>query len=214
MRHADGHSKLLGYCFDGFPIYGPFGYTNPNSSSSGISRMASSYELREFSTDGYYTTVDTYYGQRPYPTTYIIDLTEYDTTSTNYTIMTNVDNPYCVLGEKTTSFYNLYEVLGHEHGYYYSDGLTTIQTGAGFYIVDYVYKDKSSQSGNGIYYLDEYNGRICVTPEYPNGTYAYFLTYVDNTLQAPAYPYIIGNYSRNKRTYQATNANNQIVPGP
>ena len=24
------------------------------------------------------------------------------------------------------------------------------------------------------FYLDEHNGRFCVTPEYPNGTYAYF----------------------------------------
>ncbi len=25
-RHSDGHSKLLGYCYDGYPIYGPYGY--------------------------------------------------------------------------------------------------------------------------------------------------------------------------------------------
>ena len=29
-RHVDGHSKILGMSFDGYPIYGPFGYTNPN----------------------------------------------------------------------------------------------------------------------------------------------------------------------------------------
>lgn len=38
--------------------------------------------------------------------------------------------------------------------------------------------------------LDEHNGRFCVTPEYPNGTYAYFTTvYAD---QSSAYPYVIG----------------------
>jgi hypothetical protein len=38
--------------------------------------------------------------------------------------------------------------------------------------------------------LDEYNGRWCVTPEYPSGTYAYFVTYSSSwTL---AYPYVIG----------------------
>jgi hypothetical protein len=35
--------------------------------------------------------------------------------------------------------------------------------------------------------LDSANGRWCVTPEYPHGTYAYFMT-LDDTL-APAYPY-------------------------
>ena len=30
--------------------------------------------------------------------------------------------------------------------------------------------------------LDEHNGRFCITPEYPNGTYAYFAT-VDARLE-------------------------------
>lgn len=38
--------------------------------------------------------------------------------------------------------------------------------------------------------LDENNGRYCVTPEYPNGTYAYFVSMaVDGT---PVFPYNIG----------------------
>jgi hypothetical protein len=44
-------------------------------------------------------------------------------------------------------------------------------------------------SGQGS--LDQYNGRYCVTPEYPNGTYAYFTT--------STFPFIIGNFSKNKR---------------
>ena len=40
------HSPLIGYSFDGFPIYGPFGYSNSSSSSSSIKRMLSSYNLR------------------------------------------------------------------------------------------------------------------------------------------------------------------------
>lgn len=38
--------------------------------------------------------------------------------------------------------------------------------------------------------LDEYNGRWCVTPEFPNGTYAYFVSITSNG--TPAYPYNIG----------------------
>jgi hypothetical protein len=40
--------------------------------------------------------------------------------------------------------------------------------------------------------LDEYNGRFCKTPEYPNGIYCYFAT-IDAT-NKPVYPYLIGNY--------------------
>lgn len=39
-------------------------------------------------------------------------------------------------------------------------------------------------------YLDEHNGRFCVTPEYPSGTYAYFAT-VDSNHNS-AYPYLVG----------------------
>jgi hypothetical protein len=40
------------------------------------------------------------------------------------------------------------------------------------------------------YDLDIYNGRWCVTPEFPNGTYAYFVTI--NSDGSPAFPYYIG----------------------
>jgi hypothetical protein len=39
--------------------------------------------------------------------------------------------------------------------------------------------------------LDTHNGRYCVTPEYPNGTYAYFLAFDEEN--RPTYPYVIGN---------------------
>ena len=38
--------------------------------------------------------------------------------------------------------------------------------------------------------LDRYNGRFCVTPQYPNGVYAYFCTLDNNN--SPQYPYVIG----------------------
>ncbi|MFO1487999.1 MAG: YHYH protein [Verrucomicrobiota bacterium] len=38
--------------------------------------------------------------------------------------------------------------------------------------------------------LDEYNGRWCVTPEFPGGTYAYFVSISSNGV--PTYPYNIG----------------------
>lgn len=38
--------------------------------------------------------------------------------------------------------------------------------------------------------LDEYNGRFCVTPEFPGGTYAYFVAI--NASGSPVFPYNIG----------------------
>ena len=38
--------------------------------------------------------------------------------------------------------------------------------------------------------LDEYNGRWCVTPEFPNGTYAYFVAIDSNGV--PVFPYNLG----------------------
>ena len=37
---------MIGFAFDGFPIYGPFGYTDANDSTSAIKRMITSYRTR------------------------------------------------------------------------------------------------------------------------------------------------------------------------
>lgn len=55
----------------------------------------------------------------------------------------------------------------------------------GYFREDYLYTVPSSPD-----YLDENNGRFCVTPEYPAGTYAYFCT-VDDQWNS-AYPYAVG----------------------
>jgi hypothetical protein len=43
FRHPNGHSKILGFCLDGYPIYGPFAYSDPINSVSSIIQMTSSY---------------------------------------------------------------------------------------------------------------------------------------------------------------------------
>jgi len=78
----------------------------------------------------------------------------------------------------------------------------------GFFIEDYEFNN----SGD----LDEYNGRFCVTPEFPNGTYAYFATKKQNNNGdiIPAFPYFIGNtyksdfISENKVLNQSFDFNN------
>ena len=67
----------------------------------------------------------------------------------------------------------------------------------GFFIEDYTHLNVSDQT-----VLDENNGRFCVTPEFPNGTYAYFATISDGLadssgtfsgFKSPVFPYFIGN---------------------
>ena len=67
----------------------------------------------------------------------------------------------------------------------------------GFFIEDFTYQENIDDS-----YLDRNNGRFCVTPEYPNGTYAYFVTVNPNSTESsglfknykiPTFPYVLGD---------------------
>ena len=81
----------------------------------------------------------------------------------------------------------------------------------GFFIEDFEYL------GNGD--LDENNGRFCITPDYPKGTYAYFATINPNenetsgtfkNFRAPAFPYLIGaNYAAKPDEFNFVETNNQ-----
>ena len=76
----------------------------------------------------------------------------------------------------------------------YADGTDVIDGPAvsttyplGYFREDYGYIVPTASQPD---YLDEHNGRFCVTPEYPKGTYCYFAT-VDANWNS-AYPYIVG----------------------
>lgn len=57
----------------------------------------------------------------------------------------------------------------------------------GYFREDYQYTANSSANPD---YLDEHNGRFCITPEYPNGIYCYFATV--NEKWNSTYPYVVG----------------------
>jgi hypothetical protein len=57
----------------------------------------------------------------------------------------------------------------------------------GYFREDYQYNPTSSSTPD---YLDEHNGRFCITPEYPKGIYCYYAT-VDSNWNS-AYPYAVG----------------------
>jgi hypothetical protein len=60
----------------------------------------------------------------------------------------------------------------------------------GRYMEDKLYRGDIGQVQGVDFDLDEYNGRFCVTPEFPDGTYAYFVS-IDAS-GAPYFPYNIG----------------------
>ena len=119
---STNHSAIIGWAYDGSPIYGPFGY---NKKSGGVvTQLKSGYEV-------------SLKPNRP---------------------------PLSVFPE-------------------------------GFFVEDYTYVASADET-----VLDQNNGRFCVTPEYPNGTYAYFATLSENIasqglfakFKEPQFPYLIG----------------------
>ncbi|AGH26529.1 hypothetical protein CPPG_00213 [Cyanophage P-RSM1] len=121
------HSPIIGWAFDGNPIYGPYGYSDPTDQSSAIQKLNTSYRLK---------------------------------TNLVYNVDSN-PNPVRVAGP----------LLSAE--------------AAGNFIEDYEYVF-------GLGALDQYNGRFCKTPEYPEGRYCYFVT-IDATEDGnPLFPYVMG----------------------
>jgi len=138
LRHPDGHSKILGFCFDGYPIYGPYGYDAPLDNESLIKNLRSGYAL----------------------------------------LPTDKHRPDKFKYKDTIKI----------------DGIE-VELSPGSFIQDYTYRKSKGD-------LDEHNGRFCVTPEFPQGTYAYFLTFADSELTTPEYPYIIGNTTKQSMDIQ------------
>ena len=84
----------------------------------------------------------------------------------------------------------------------------------GFFIEDYSYTKVADQST-----LDENNGRFCITPEYPNGTYAYFATIEEGNADSagpfagykrPKFPYMVGeNFKSTPNKFNFSSYSNQ-----
>jgi YHYH protein len=149
------HSPILAWTADGFPLYGPYGYSNPTNANSGIRRMVSGYVIR----NGEYGTSNLTANGRTTIPQWAVRL--YDAGS---------NQP----GPNVSSSYPLGRYM--EDNDYLGDDINT-NTGTNY------------QQGVD-FDLDQYNGRWCVTPEFPQGTYAYFVAISSNG--TPAFPYDIG----------------------
>lgn len=121
------HSPIIGFAFDGFPIYGAIGRANPDGTGD-FRRIKSSYRKR--------------------------NITARQTLPDGTQLAANQYGP-----------------------------AVSTQYPVGLYLQDFEYVA-------GLGDLDEHNGRFCITPEYPDGTYAYFVTL--DEVGDPAYPYLLG----------------------
>lgn len=149
---AQKHSPILGWMQDGYPLYGPYGYSNPTNTSSGVRRMISGFVLRDGKngSDNLTTT-----GRKFLPTWEAREQNRSATLQTSET------------GPNVSATYP----LGH-------------------YIEDFAYLGDCGKTFGKDFDLDELNGRWCVTPEFPQGTFAYFTTIDANG--TPVYPYNMG----------------------
>ncbi len=139
------HSPLLGFAYDGFPIYGAYAYKNIDG-TGGITHMKSSYKLRNITVRNTSPTGATTTAGAPINTTYPL----------------------------------------------------------GYFREDYEFIASTASD-----VLDVNNGRFCITPEYPKGTYAYFCT-VDAQHNS-AYPYVVGPNFYGVRTNAKVTAINEAV---
>ena len=126
--NIDQHSPIIGWSYDGHPIYGPFGYNTLSGGS--ITQLKSGYSIE---------------------------------------LKNNRPSADAFPPE--------------------------------FFIEDFKWTNSTDDT-----VLDERNGRFCVTPEYPDGVYAYFATFNQITssdgafknFKRPKFPYLIGNSFKSK----------------
>ena len=176
------HSPILGWCRDGLPIYGPYGYSDPTDASSPIRRMITGYQLRDGSngsTDLSANLLNDSQGRATGRTTLPQWVVRNEGASSNLN-----PNRYGPAVDSTSNGETF--VLGHYlQDYAYKGDLI------GFDLYQGVAID-GAYNASLHYDLNEYNVRFTVTPDFPAGTWAYFTNILpDGT---PTYPYNIARY--------------------
>jgi len=131
------HSPILGWSLDGYPIYGPYGFSDARNSGSPVKQLKSGYRLRNI--------------------TRRESLPDW---ALGYHANIPPQLPVAQQGPPVNERFPL-----------------------GRYVEDYEFVA-------GLGDLDQFNGRTSVTADFPNGTYAYFVTLKDDG--TPAFPYIQG----------------------
>jgi hypothetical protein len=243
------HSPILGWAYDGYPIYGPYGYDGgvanltggavtsvtisnaganyasaptvtftggggsgaaatavvsggvltgismisggsgytsaPIVTFGGLRRMRSGFVLRNAANAATYGTANlTVTGRTTLP--------RWAAIAQGYAYVANANGDFDLSPLNQYGPTTIYQTAG-------PGGTTTYSLGR--YIGDYDYLGDRNRTQGVHFDLDQYNGRTCVTPHFPNGTYAYFVS-IDASGNT-AFPHMLG-----KQYYGTPNAGN------
>ena len=157
------HSPIIGWINDGLPLYGPYGYSDPLDSTSPVRRMISGYVLR----DGTYGTANLAISGRT-------------------SLPKWAQQAQGKINPLSASQYGPLVSTNYELGHFSEDY---------DYLGDLGYTQGVTSTVNGYtirFDLNQYNVRYCKTPEFPNGTWAYFTTITSSG--SPWYPYNVGRW--------------------
>ncbi|MGJ8632871.1 MAG: sulfatase-like hydrolase/transferase [Luteolibacter sp.] len=164
------HSPILAWVFDGLPVYGPYGYDNPLDPTSGVRRMISGYQKRD-GTNGSTNLATT--GRQSLPAWIPRNESHLTAPTRTNPLSANQYGPVASTNYPLGHYLEDYTYKGDLTGFTQYDGTGTFSESTHFD-------------------LNEYNVRWCVTPEFPEGTYAYFSCIA--TDGTPVFPYNIGRY--------------------
>ena len=165
------HSPILGWAEDGLPLYGPYAYSDPLDPDSPVRRMISGYQKRDGSNGS---------------------------TNLNFTFGVEPAN-----GQGTGRTHLPDWVVRNGRSQINSDSLYGPPVSPAFpighYIEDYAYKGDLGLTLGSDFDLNEYNVRFSVTPEFPDGTWAYFTNIVGPNNDGlpegiPVYPYNLARH--------------------
>lgn len=163
------HSPIIGWVNDGLPMYGPYGYGVPDDATSTVRRMVSGYQKRDGSNGSYDIATN---GRNLLP---------------QWTVTLGTSNSTAVASNQTGPNVDDEFTLGRymEDNAFKGD---LISDASGVAFEQYHDAATQGQFDEARHYdLNLYNVRYCVTPEFPEGTWAYFTAIEANG--DPTYPY-------------------------
>jgi YHYH protein/Secretion system C-terminal sorting domain len=108
------HSPLLGFTYDGFPIYGAYGYTNVDGTGA-IARIKSSYQLKIQTTRTNGPAVNAVVGTQTFINGYFREDYEYVAHPTDPTYLDSHNGRFCITPEYPAGIYCYFATVDANH---------------------------------------------------------------------------------------------------
>lgn len=112
--NANEHSPLLGFAYDGFPIYGAYAYANTDG-TGGISRMKSSFQLKNQTTRTNGPAVNQVVGTQTFFNGYFREDYEYVTHAGDPTYLDIHNGRFCITPEYPNGIYCYFATVDANH---------------------------------------------------------------------------------------------------